>query len=92
MSWIAGLRSGVLYSVKKRPLDPRWSTAHIQKMLGYCATGLHLGMTEDRAFQAAEALIMREVCPEISWLNQTLYDDMDIILGKQPINYPEETA
>ena len=92
MSWVAGLRDGVLYSVKRRPLDPRWSTGHIQKALGFCATGMHLGMTEDRAFQAAEALIMREVCPGISWPNQTLYHDMDVILGMRPLNCPEETT
>jgi len=92
MSWVAGLRDGVLYSVKRRPLDPRWSTSHIQKALGFCATGMHLGMTEDRAFQAAEALIMREVCPGISWPNHMLYADMDVILEMRPLNCPEETT
>jgi hypothetical protein len=92
MSWIAGLRQGVLYSIKKRPIDPRWSTNHIQKALGFCATGMHLGMTESRAFQAAEAIIMMEVCPGISWSNQALYEDMDVILGIKQLNCLEETT
>lgn len=92
MSWVAGLRDGVLYNVKKRPVDPRWSSGHIQKMLGLCATGLHLGMTEERAFQAAEAIITTEVCPGISWPNEGLYDDMDVILRMRRLNCPEETT
>lgn len=79
MSWVAGIRNGTLYTVKKRPMDPRWSRAHRQKMLGLCATGLHIGLNEIRAFQAAEALIMAEVCPGIEWPNQQLRDDMDLI-------------
>jgi hypothetical protein len=53
---------------------------------------MHLGMTEDRAFQAAEALIMREVCPGISWPNHMLYADMGVILEMGPLNCPEETT
>jgi len=92
MSWVAGLRNGVLYCVKTRPLDPRWSSKHIQKMLGFCATGMHLGLSENRAFQAAEALIMSEIYPEISWPNHILYADINVILGMKPLNCPEETT
>ena len=79
MTWVAGIRNGTLYTVKKRPIDPRWSTSHMQKMLGLCATALHLGLNEERAFQAAEALVMTQVCPGIEWPNQQLHNDMDLI-------------
>ena len=83
MTWVAGLRDGVLYTVQKRPVDPRWSSTHIQTFLGFCATGRHLGLTEDRAFQAAEALTMKEVCPGISWPNQQLLDDMGLLVSRK---------
>jgi hypothetical protein len=58
--WIAGVREGVLYKVAKRPLDPRWSQSDLQTLLGLCATGQHLGWGEDRAFQAAEAFLIKK--------------------------------
>lgn len=73
--WIAGLREGNLYKVAKRPLDPRWSQADIQTLLGLCATGQHLGWTEDRAFQAAEALLMKKKL-RLIWQNDEL--NMDV--------------
>lgn len=76
MSWVAGMRAGKLYTVSMRPLDPRWSKGQLYKALGYCATGLHLGWDEERAFQAAEGLVMQEVCPGIVWANDALLSDM----------------
>ena len=73
--WIAGLREGVLYKVAKRPLDPRWSQADLQAVLGLCATGQHLGWTEERAFQAAEALIYKKKLSLI-WQNDELNADV----------------
>ena len=73
--WIAGLREGVLYKVAERPLDPRWSQADLQILLGLCATGQHLGWTEERAFQAAEALVYKKKLNPI-WRNDELTNDM----------------
>jgi len=73
--WIAGLREGILYKVAKRPLDPRWSQADLQVVLGLCATGQHLGWTEERAFQAAEALLMKKKLSVI-WQNDELNADI----------------
>jgi len=73
--WIAGLRQGILYKVAKRPLDPRWSQADLQTLLGLCATGQHLGWTEERAFQAAEALLMKKKLSVI-WQNDELNADI----------------
>ena len=73
--WIAGLREGSLYKVAKRPLDPRWSQTDLQTLLGLCATGQHLGWTEERAFQAAEALVMKKKLSLI-WQNDELNADV----------------
>ena len=86
MRWVAGIRSGVIYTVARRPVDPRWSNTHIQTMLALCATGMHLGLSEDRAFQAAEAIVMQSVCPGISWTYDGLLADID------QITYHEETS
>ena len=77
--WIAGLREGNLYKVAKRPLDPRWSQADIQTLLGLCATGQHLGWTEDRAFQAAEALLMKKKL-RLIWQNDELNTDVSRLI------------
>jgi hypothetical protein len=80
MSWVAGLRAGKLYSVSKRPLDPRWSSTDLQMALGLCATGLHLGWDENRAFQAAEGLVMKKMLHGISWASESrLIGDMNIL-------------
>ena len=73
--WIAGLREGILYKVAKRPLDPRWSQADLQVVLGLCATGQHLGWTEERAFQAAEALVIKRKL-NVIWQNDELNADV----------------
>ena len=78
--WIAGLRGGTLYKVAKRPLDPRWSQADLQRLLGLCATGQHLGWTEERAFQAAEALIFRNKLYGLVWCNDELNADMSSLI------------
>jgi hypothetical protein len=81
MSWVAGLRLGKLYCVSKRPLDPRWSSKDLQIALGLCATGLHLGWDENRAFQAAEGIVIREMFQGISWPASSLVDDMDTLVS-----------
>jgi hypothetical protein len=73
--WTAGLREGVLYKVAKRPLDPRWSQADLQTVLGLCASGQHLGWTEERAFQAAEALVIKRKL-NVIWQNDELNADV----------------
>jgi hypothetical protein len=79
MSWVAGLRSDVLYTVQKRPLDPRWSQQDFQVFLGWCASAQALGWTEQRAFQAAEALVMKKKCHGIVWTNEALLEDMELL-------------
>ena len=88
MRWVAGMRSNKVYTVQKRPLDPRWSNEHLQMTLGWCIVGLHLGWDEDRAFQAAEALVMRSYNTGIIWPASQLIDDMAILEA----NCHEETA
>ena len=73
--WIAGLREGILYKVEERPLDPRWSQIDLQTLLGLCATGQHLGWTEERAFQAAEALVYKKKL-NLIWENDQLNADV----------------
>lgn len=80
MSWISGMRQGTLYTIKKRPVDPRWSNRHLQMALGWCATGQHLGWNEDRAFQAAEALVMKSIHHGIVWPKSSLTEDMDLLI------------
>jgi len=86
MSWVAGLRAGKLYTVSIRPIDPRWSKGQLQIALGYCATGLHLGWNEGRAFQAAEGIVMSIICPGIVWTYESLVNDMDTL---KSANCPE---
>ena len=80
MSWITGLRSGIMYTIEKRPLDPRWSTRDIQNMLAWCATGQHLGWDDDRSFQVAEALVMKSKSPGILWESKSLMSDIDLLI------------
>ena len=80
MSWIAGIRNNVLYKVQKRPLDPRWSQQDLQVLLGWCASAQALGWTEQRAFIVAEALVMKKKNHGITWSNQSLLDDMELLL------------
>jgi hypothetical protein len=81
MTWVAGLRSGILYTVAKRPLDPRWSQQDLHILLGHCANGLDMGWKEDRAFQAAEAIIMRSKNYGIHWSQNMLVKDIDTLLA-----------
>jgi hypothetical protein len=80
MSWIAGIRNNVLYKVQKRPLDPRWSQQDLQVLLGWCASAQALGWTEQRAFLTAEALVMKKKNHGITWSQQSLLDDMELLL------------
>ena len=83
-TWVAGLRSGKLYTAKIRPLDPRWSQRDLQRMLAWSATGQHLGWSEERAFQAAEALVMKTLYHGIRWPNGTqLVADMDLLISRE---------
>jgi hypothetical protein len=86
--WIAGMRAGKLYTIEKRPLDPRWSPGQVQNMLAWCATAQHLGLDENRAFQAAEALVMKSTSHGISWPESQLTDDMKMLEAR----YREETT
>lgn len=80
MSWIAGIRNNVLYKVEKRPLDPRWSQQDLQVLLGWCASAQALGWTEQKAFNVAEALVMKKKNHGIRWSQQELIDDMELLL------------
>lgn len=76
MKWVAGVYSDVLYMVEKRPLDPRWSQEDLMALLAWCAKGQGFGWSEDRAFLAAEALIMRTKNHGISWSHTQLNEDL----------------
>ena len=80
MSWIAGIRNNILYKVEKRPLDPRWSQQDLQVLLGWSASAQALGWTEQRAFIVAEALVMKKNNHGITWSQQDLIDDMELLL------------
>ena len=81
MRWVSGLRSDIMYTIEQRPLDPRWSQQDLQVLLGWCASAQALGWTEQRAFLVAEALVMKKKNHGIQWQNETLLEDMDILLG-----------
>ena len=77
--WTTGIRNGKLYTIPERPLDPRWSKRDLHAALAWCATGQHLGLDTERAFQAAEALVMKSLHHEIVWPESQLTQDMDYI-------------
>ena len=77
MDWVAGLRSGTLYTVKQRPLDPRWSKQDLHVLLGWCASAQALGWTEQKSFQVAEAIIFEK---KHGVSCQALFDDMNLLL------------
>ena len=81
MKWITGLRADTLYTIAKRPLDPRWSQQDLHILLGHCANGMAMGWKEDRAFQAAEAIIMRSKNHGIHWSQDLLVKDIDSLLA-----------
>lgn len=60
MELVCGLRNGILYTVKEKPLDPRWSQRDIQVYLGLCATGQSLGLSSEKASLEAEAFVFRQ--------------------------------
>lgn len=80
MSWIAGIRNDVVYKVQKRPLDPRWSQQDLQILLGWCASAQALGWTEQRSFNVAEAIVMKKKNHGISWSQEALLEDMELLL------------
>jgi hypothetical protein len=80
MSWVAGIRKDVLYKVQKRPLDPRWSQQDLQVLLGWCASAQALGWTEQRAFLTAEAIVFQKKNHGLVWSNETLKEDMELLL------------
>ena len=78
--WAAGFRNGHLYSVAARPLDPRWSSTDKRRLLGVVATGLYLGWSEDRAFEAGEAYVFLQKHKGISWSkNSSIIADLNAI-------------
>lgn len=78
--WAAGFRNGRLYSVAARPLDPRWSSTDKRRLLGVVATGLCLGWSEDRAFEAGEAYVFLQKHKGISWSkNSSVVADLNAI-------------
>lgn len=78
--WAAGFRNGRLYSVAARPLDPRWSTVDKRRLLGVVATGLSLGLSEDRAFETGEAYVFLQKHKGISWSkNSSIVADLNVI-------------
>lgn len=81
--WTTGIRNGTLYTILKRPLDPRWSNRDLQNALAWCATGQHLGLDAERAFQAAEALVMKSLHHGIVWPESHLTEDMELIWSTQ---------
>uniref|UniRef100_A0A6C0ANZ6 Uncharacterized protein n=1 Tax=viral metagenome TaxID=1070528 RepID=A0A6C0ANZ6_9ZZZZ len=81
MSWVSGLRSNIIYTIAKRPLDPRWSQQDLQIFLGHCANGQALGWEESRAVNTAEALVIRTKNHGIYWSNSELNKDMDKLLS-----------
>jgi hypothetical protein len=74
--WVTGLRDGELYTIAVKLLDPRWSQRDVNQMLAWCATGQHLGWSEDRAFQAAEAMLFKRLHPGIQWPFSSLTEDI----------------
>jgi len=87
--WITGIRGERVYQIEKRPLDPRWSNRDLQMMLSWCSVGQHLGWSDSRAFQAAEAYVMSKKYEGLVWSNSSLLEDMNI-LGD--LSYPSETT
>jgi hypothetical protein len=79
MNWITGIRGTTVYQIQKRPLDPRWSNRDIHMALSWCCVGQHLGWSETRAFQAAEAMIMAKKHHGILWPSSPLTEDMQIL-------------
>jgi hypothetical protein len=74
MERVCGLRRGILYMIKEKPLDPRWSQRDIQTYLGLCATGQSMGLSAEKASQEAEAFVFRQrgsiVSPECSFISR----------------------
>ena len=82
--WAAGFRNGHLYSVAARPLDPRWSSTDKRRLLGVVATGLYLGWSEDRAFEAGEAYVFLQKHKGISWSkNSSVIADLNAITSPE---------
>ena len=81
--WAAGFRNGRLYSVTARPLDPRWSSTDKRRLLGVVATGLCLGLSEDRSFEAGEAYVFLQKHKGISWSkNSSVIADLNAIMSR----------
>ena len=80
MKWVTGIRSDVLYTIARRPLDPRWSQGDLQVLLGYCANAQAMGWDDTRAFNAAEAILIRRKNHGIHWSNEELNRDIEALL------------
>jgi hypothetical protein len=77
--WVAGVRDGKLYTVAERPIDPRWSMRDLHTALGICANAQHLGFDPERAFRAAEGIVMKSIYHGISWPETDFTDDMNTL-------------
>ena len=83
--WVCGIRQGKLYTIEERPTAVR-SNSRLQELLGWCATGQHLGLTPDRAFLAAEALVMKSIYHGIEWPSSTLTEDIAFLLRERNLD------
>ena len=81
MKWVTGLRSDILYTIAKRPLDPRWSKEDLHVLLGYCANAQSIGWDDTRAFNTAEAIIIKTKNHGIYWSNENLNRDIHELLA-----------
>lgn len=81
MNWVSGMRSDILYTIAKKPLDPRWSQKDLQIFLGHCANAQAMGWQDNRAFNTAEAIIIRIKNHGIHWSNNELNKDIEILLN-----------
>jgi hypothetical protein len=81
MKWVCGLRSDILYSITKRPLDPRWSQNDLHILLGHCANAQSIGWNDTRAFNTAEAIIIKTKNYGIYWSNENLNKDINELLS-----------
>jgi hypothetical protein len=64
---VTGFRAGVLYTIRARAFDPRWSNRDIQRFCAWCATAQHIGWEEARAIRVAEALVLRQRLEALVW-------------------------
>ena len=77
--WVCGMRQGLLYTIETRPIDPRLPPSKLQDILAWCATGQHFGLEPDRAFKAAEGLVLKSIYEGIAWPRSRFVEDMEFL-------------